>query len=562
MKNLYLLHLIIFILFSNASSFCQCWEEINLNADQQLIPNGDLYKIHFFNDSVGLIFGQFYNLKTINGGDSWFVTHQENVAPANYQFITDSIGYYATHSDLYKTNDGGNSWERISNFFLTDSIRSVVKDIYFINEFEGFAVGNEKMLIKTLDGGNSWEKIFTYSINMSAPWDIDFIDSQYGFASCSCNRNIFYKTKDFGKTWISFRNNLNEPGIAKFEMIDTSIGIGIIGGNGGKIGRTENGWKTYALDSINYFPVNLFKTSTNRIWMASYLGIYKTENLGRTWESTYFGDYVRDINFSSPSNGWAVGDNYLLLKYNPGIPDCVNTLYTPRNGNTNVSINPNLSWSSVNSGCLEGYFVSMGTSVDSMDILYKYFVGLDTTFTPEFELNYDTDIFLKIESFNTVTQPVGCEIYQFHTEKCDDPIITNVDIEIKKGEEFLGGTWFRDTILQINLKSKNNCDSIIYYNIMIDKSNSLYEFLNINKLVVFPNPFKNYFTLSGKFDLPTSYKIELRNIDNTLLYEFSKEIPKHEFLETIETDHLNSGIYILILKTRTETMTRKLILSR
>ncbi|MEZ5059711.1 MAG: YCF48-related protein, partial [Saprospiraceae bacterium] len=386
----------LFIFLFQFNSFSQCWEEINLNVDQQLIPNGDLFKVHFFNDSIGLIFGQFYNLKTTNGGNSWIVTHQENVAPANYYFFNDTVGLYATQRDLYKTIDGGDSWFWISDFFLQDSIRSVVRDITFVNEFEGFAVGNEKMLIKTTDGGYSWEKIFPYDTNFYTLWDIDFIDTENGIAVCACGgRNIYYQTSDGGNTWKSIRNNSNRPSLFNIEMINTISGIGLIKQNGNSVAITNDGWETFKVDSNNYFPVNLLKTSSSRFWMASYQGIYKTENLGRTWESTYFGKYVQDIQFSSISNGWAVGDDYLLLKYNPEEPECVNTLEFPQNASTNNPIQPTIKWSAVTSGCLEGYYISLGTTPDSSDLLYRHFVGLDTSFTPGFELPYDTEIYLK-----------------------------------------------------------------------------------------------------------------------------------------------------------------------
>ncbi|MEZ5059536.1 MAG: T9SS type A sorting domain-containing protein [Saprospiraceae bacterium] len=528
--------LLLFSIFISTSSYSQCWEEINLNVDQQIIPNGDNYNIFFFNDSVGLIFSEFYVFKTNDGGQSWKVTFDESVVTANYQFFNDSVGLYATQRELYKTTDAGDNWTKISNYLENEPIPPVVKDIYFLDSLSGFAVGNEKMLIKTVDGGYTWEKIFSYNQQLYQSCDIDFIDSIYGFAGCS--NNIFYKTSNGGETWEVVRNRRTDPGIANFEMIDTLNGIGIIGGIGQRLGLTTNGWNSYSLDTSVYFPINLVKYSTSRYWMASILGIYKSENFGRSWQSTLIGKTVRDIHFSSPTNGWAVGHDYLLLKYNPEEPECVNTLEFPQNASTNNPIQPTIKWSAVTSGCLEGYYISLGTTPDSSDILYRHFVGLDTSFSPGFALPYDTEIYLKIEPFNTLHFASGCVDFYFRTEVCPEPVQTFIDTTLTKNQVFLGQIWEQDTSFQVSLKAINNCDSIIQYNIVVDRSSTL-ETNIASQINLYPNPTSNFLHFQFSDHLKLN-QIEVFSLNGKLQFKL-EEIQSCE----INLQNLPAGMYTI-----------------
>lgn len=70
----------------------------------------------------------------------------------------DNIGYVQVNSDIHKTNDLGNSWNKIKTF------ENHYPRIQFLNNQEGFAFVNyspAEMYI-TKNGGTTWEKYFTF----------------------------------------------------------------------------------------------------------------------------------------------------------------------------------------------------------------------------------------------------------------------------------------------------------------------------------------------------------------------------------------------------------------
>lgn len=97
---------------------------------------------------------------------SIFETHTTTGLPAHLkvstvQFLNTNLGYlggwYTSGAGierglLYRTTDGGNSWTR-----REDLIASDLRDVHFPTELNGWAVGNDGVVLKTVDGGTSWD---------------------------------------------------------------------------------------------------------------------------------------------------------------------------------------------------------------------------------------------------------------------------------------------------------------------------------------------------------------------------------------------------------------------
>jgi hypothetical protein len=267
----------------------------------------------------------------------------------------------------------------------------------------------------------------------------------------------------------------------------------------------------------------------------------KSQDFGGSWQNTLTQPNsvnFNDIHFSSIRNGWAVGPDYALWRYNPSPPNCVKELVSPENGGADVSNLPDIVWSSVSNGCIEGYYISIGTSLDSMDLLNRYFVGLDTSYTPGFELPFDTNIFVKVEPFNSLYFANGCKDFLFRTEVCKDTILTFIDTSLKKNQVFLGQLWEQDTFFQVALKAINNCDSIIYYNIVVDRSGTL-KTNKDSQISLYPNPTTN--TLQFQFaDHLKLNQIEVFSLNGKLQFKL-EEIQSRE----INLQNLPAGMYTI-----------------
>src|SRR5690554_4084392 len=79
------------------------------------------------------------------------------------QMLSESLGYLAGHvgdrSYLYKTLDGGKTWNRITNLLASD-----LKKIKMLDSQFGIAIGEFGTVLKTKDGGTSWDMITTWHI--------------------------------------------------------------------------------------------------------------------------------------------------------------------------------------------------------------------------------------------------------------------------------------------------------------------------------------------------------------------------------------------------------------
>lgn len=106
------------------------------------------------------------------------------------------------------SDDLGANWTQ-----ATVPVRSQLNAVTFINDLQGWAVGEDAVILYTSDGGESWQKQFDdRDADMRGPLlDVYFKDVHEGFASGVFNK--LYHTRDGGKTWENWQehaDNLDE----------------------------------------------------------------------------------------------------------------------------------------------------------------------------------------------------------------------------------------------------------------------------------------------------------------------------------------------------------------
>ena len=196
------------------------WVELNT------IPNQTIKKFNFITDDIGyaLIYDLSNNkelvLKTTDGGNQWDSIAGKNLLEfMDISFIKDSVGF-SVYRDLnnlnspmkiYKTNDDGNNWLDISPSSTNAGMGNSV--VQFLDENVGFwGVGS--VLYKTTNGGNTWDTTLlsgtTLQNNVSI-MSMDFIDQNNGVIGTWDNSFFYsgsmYSTNDGGNTFNIF--NLN-----------------------------------------------------------------------------------------------------------------------------------------------------------------------------------------------------------------------------------------------------------------------------------------------------------------------------------------------------------------
>ena len=93
-------------------------------------------------------------------------------------------------------------------------------------------------------------------------------------------------------------------------------------------------------------------------------------------------------------------------------PDCV-SLISPANGEVNVPLESIISWEEVEK--TNGYRISLGTSMNTNDILDNLDMGAATEYIHNEEFPFDTEIFVTITSYNDAGDAIACEQQSFTT---------------------------------------------------------------------------------------------------------------------------------------------------
>ncbi|MEO8168225.1 MAG: YCF48-related protein, partial [bacterium] len=186
------------------------------------------------------------------------------------RFVNSSTGWVLGAKKIYKTVDGGMNWTSQDSVLANggSALCALNSSVALYSDWKG-------RIRKTSDGGMTWRTVDTTAFTFN---EIEFPTSQVGYAAgadyaSTTNPCILRKTIDGGESWQT-------------------------------IFSTNAGGDFEAVSFLN----------ADRGWILSYAGlVFRTTNGGSSWE---FQDTVgmsgtsypmRDIVFTTPDSGWAVG---------------------------------------------------------------------------------------------------------------------------------------------------------------------------------------------------------------------------------------------------------------
>jgi photosystem II stability/assembly factor-like uncharacterized protein len=187
------------------------WERL----DVKLIDNTfgadyvSVNDIFFISKDVGfLTTDELSNYKTIDAGESW--QKMENLTMANYMQIyfqneNNGFAFGGNSENFARTEDKGVTWTVIADGYNKNVFNGAVEKVCFANEttkigyvYESF----DNKIFKTEDGGSSWEHIYSISTDYSIT-DMLFTDDNTGYI---LTWEKIFKTTDGGENW----NIINE----------------------------------------------------------------------------------------------------------------------------------------------------------------------------------------------------------------------------------------------------------------------------------------------------------------------------------------------------------------
>ncbi len=272
-----------------------------------------LKSVYFVDSFTGYMSGDGIILKTLNSGNNWLVIN-DDFGGKSIQFTSTETGYVCDGT-IFKTINGGISWQDLN---LTS-----LNALFFLNDNLGYAVGKNNQVIKTLNGGASWEfqtpPGFLNKFNA-----VLFLNDNIGFVAGGKSfipyTGIIYKTTNAGQVWNQVFSSAPDVDFRSIDFVNNYTGYAV-GGN-------EN--------------------ASNGV-------IYRTTNAGENWLQQ--GIVNKDLNgiyFSTPSIGYAVGEDGMILKtVNGGVVWNTQVSTTAEDLNSVYFIRENLGFTAGNSGVVQ-----------------------------------------------------------------------------------------------------------------------------------------------------------------------------------------------------------------
>ncbi len=257
-------------------------------------------------------------LHTTDGGRTWKTENTGiNHAMVSVHFINSQTGWILGEDKIYRTKNGGKTWEK-SNLPQDDfpifgvpghgQVLSMTNwdrgEVTFADEKNGWIVIGFSLIFHSADGGKTW-KNQRRTGSMDYTFDhISFSDPKTG---CVAGSHILC-TDNGGKTW---SERLKTPmGSGTLNGISfTRRAIGWAVGDNGQIWKTEEtgkSWKSASRDECGGYT---FFVNKEIGWLhgSGSRHICRTDDGGHTWTKQEVGIGVWGLFFTDASTGWAVG---------------------------------------------------------------------------------------------------------------------------------------------------------------------------------------------------------------------------------------------------------------
>ncbi len=272
---------------------------------------------------------------------------------ADHGWASPSYDGHPSYADIWRTVDGGMHWERgllgRRNYGLDSMTIDFVDPSYgwaLIDIFHG-AGSHTGELFRTSDGGATWERMLA---NFGYASNIDFVDRQVGWITTDVFSGVsppwtLSITRDGGLTWEThYQDSLaaqegpiegySECNFAVFKTLSARAGVvlrprcrsydeqGIASDTSWLDFTTDEGQTWQSVQMPHGFPMFL---NANVGWVigptdwvsgqtATDWSLFKTRDGGRSWSPVTGLDWHGDVDFVDERNGWGLDDEGKLRR--------------------------------------------------------------------------------------------------------------------------------------------------------------------------------------------------------------------------------------------------------
>ncbi|MCS6990298.1 MAG: YCF48-related protein [Chitinophagales bacterium] len=120
----------------------------------------ELRDVHFFSPERGVVAGYGLVMYTVDSGRTWQYSNAKGDFFVSLAFADDRVGFVAGYQgSIWKTQDGGHSWQRLRNGNSLVVPQLHFTRIAFRDRQNGYVIGPRGCFMKTTDGGYSWQRI-------------------------------------------------------------------------------------------------------------------------------------------------------------------------------------------------------------------------------------------------------------------------------------------------------------------------------------------------------------------------------------------------------------------
>ncbi|MCJ8269601.1 MAG: YCF48-related protein, partial [Psychrosphaera sp.] len=287
----------------------------NYWVEQSLGTNTNLQRVLFFDANNGWVFGsknakagaETVNVlyKTTDGGKSW---QQMNRAPQAMEIFVESeqtINIVGSDSDLRATTVGS-QWS-----VNTPTTNRQFTDLHFINNKMGWAIDDDGHVLKSTDGGNDWQLISNQmpADETTETTDFDsifFINGEFGWMGAYLKGQAILYTTNGGVEWQPVYPKPRDSTIQASNLVPPVLSIA--GGNN---------WRYNKINDI------VFTTALNG-WALVGESILRSTDGGETWDEAFHAPRtdgqeklilsLSELNILDDNTIWVVGRHGQILR--------------------------------------------------------------------------------------------------------------------------------------------------------------------------------------------------------------------------------------------------------
>lgn len=296
------------------------------------LADADLHAVHFADKELGIAVGERgVILVTSDGGNTWQFRTSEIGCQLNDVYLADNKtgwaggGYWKSNTPdsvgvLLMTNDSGQTWRSVSKSSLP-----LIKAIRFHDPKRGLAATVQSQmfvtsLFTTTDGGTSWS---TLPGSATAGWR--------AMGGQSLGRIFLVgNVGEFGVLAGGQLQRSHIPNAAPRPLQDVQqLDEQVFAVGGGAIWRFRPDTKWENIQGIasanpasHAFEFATLAVHGQHLWCAGKPGtmIYHSTDGGANWDARPTGQRlpIRDLHFVDANNGWAVGEQGIILRSTDG----------------------------------------------------------------------------------------------------------------------------------------------------------------------------------------------------------------------------------------------------